>query len=321
MPPTPVESVFLPPRSPGLPLIGGAILALSIGAGAAFYVTFQATETTVFWAALLAALVLFAPLPLLAYQAYALSGARYVLERDGLLIRWGLRGEDIPMPDIEWVRPAATLPRHVPLPWLSWPGAILGSRSSAELGPVEFIAADTRRLLLVATPQRIYAISPADPAAFLKAYQRANELGSLSPIKPRSADTRLLMGSLASNPAARWLVLAGAGVAVILLLSVALALPSRQSISLGFTPTGQPVEPGPSARLLLLPVLNGIYYLVDLLAGLFFYRRSSRLGGLGRVPSPVEARTLRIQAYLLWGSSILTGLILLVGAFEVLRSP
>src|SRR4030095_982171 len=58
---------------------------------------------------LLIGLLAFAPIPFLGYRAYALFKADYCIDRDSLAILWGLRVEDIPLTDIEWVRPASDL--------------------------------------------------------------------------------------------------------------------------------------------------------------------------------------------------------------------
>jgi hypothetical protein len=49
------------------------------------------------------------PSPSFGYRAYALLRADYYIDRDSLAILWGLRVEDIPLTDIEWVRPASDL--------------------------------------------------------------------------------------------------------------------------------------------------------------------------------------------------------------------
>ncbi|MGZ6286405.1 MAG: PH domain-containing protein, partial [Ktedonobacterales bacterium] len=100
---------------------------------------------------LLVGLVAFAPIPLLGYRAFALFRAEYVLNRDSLELRWGLRDEEIPLMDIEWVRPIEDLAFPLSLPSAVLPGALLGLRRHRDLGIVEFIASDRRNLLLVAT--------------------------------------------------------------------------------------------------------------------------------------------------------------------------
>ena len=48
----------------------------------------------------------------------------------------------------------------LPLPRIWWAGAILGMKEVEGLGPVEYMAADTSNLLLVAAPEMVFAISP-----------------------------------------------------------------------------------------------------------------------------------------------------------------
>jgi len=314
------ETSFPPPRRPGLIFLSAAILIFAGGTALSFFVTFNANTTANILVSIAVGIVLAAPLPLLGYQAYALLSASYSLERDGLRIRWGLRSEDIPLPEIEWVRPAGELATHLPMPWPRWTGAILGTRHAEGLGPVEFLASDARTLLLVATPPRIFAISPANPRAFMRAFRDANELGSLNPLRAQSANPQLLVGSLWADRAGRILVVSSL---VLSLLLLAWVSPTRASLSLGFTPDGLPAAPGPSARLLLLPVLNGVYVLADILGGLFYYRRSTlqrpdRLRQTAQTTA-LTLRSYRTMAYLLWGSGVLSALILLMGVYQTLR--
>ncbi len=60
---------------------------------------------------------------------------------------------------------------RLPLPWLRWPGSLIGSRKLAELGLVEFMSADMAHMLLV--PRRkVLAIHPRIPAAFMMLFQQ-----------------------------------------------------------------------------------------------------------------------------------------------------
>ena len=161
--------------------------------GAALPPLFAATKEftgfpqSTFVVLLLLTILFYLPIPMAIYRAYALANAAYTLERDGLRLRWGLRAEDIPLPEIEWIRPASDLGFHLPKPFLSMPGALLGARGLSELGTVEFVASEEKTLLLVAASRKIYAISPADPDAFLQSFQRAIELGSLAPLPSYSS--------------------------------------------------------------------------------------------------------------------------------------
>jgi hypothetical protein len=299
-----METLFPPPRRTGLIFQVGVGLLLMAGSGLLVWRAALAPAGTGFLISLFFAVALFAPVPLLAYRAYALVGANYALERDGLQIRWGLRAEDIPLPEIEWIRPASDLVIALHRPLLAWPGGLLGTRQVEGLGPVEFIASDLRSLLLVATPQRVYAISPANPRTFMKTFQVANEMGSLAPIRAQTIYPTVLIGRVWDDRMGRVLLMAGFGLGLILLIWVSLAIPTLPPISLGFLPNGQPGDPGPAQRLLLLPILNGLTFLVDTVAGLYFYRKPD----------------LRSLAYTLWGSGLLTPTLLMLGVFFILKA-
>jgi hypothetical protein len=243
-------------------------------------------------------------IPLIAYRTYALWRASYLLERDGIYLRWGLREEIIPMDAVIWVKPSQELEISMPRPWLRWPGAVLGVRKLPEGKPLEYLAASTTHLILIATDESLYAISPANDAEFMLAYQRFAELGSLTPLAPFSGYPANLLRRVWASPFARYLLLIGFLVAIILLVYVSLNVPSNQTISLGFEPDGTPSGPVPSVFLLILPLLNGIYFLINVLAGLYIYRSQDRW----------------ILAYLLWGSGLLSGLLFFVAAVLLLNA-
>ena len=157
---------------------------------------------------LLVGIIGLAPIPLFGYRAFALLRAEYILDRDSLEVRWGLRDEDIPLTDIEWVRSMQDLTQPLSLPPMPMPGAILGLRRHRDLGLVEFIASERKNLLLVATAKRVYAISPADPVEFTQTFARAVELGSLTPAKPKSVYPSFLLTEAWRSGLVRFLWLA-----------------------------------------------------------------------------------------------------------------
>jgi len=243
-------------------------------------------------------------LPLIVYRTYALWRASYLLERDGIYLRWGLREEIIPMDAVIWVRSSQELGISIPRPWLSWPGAVLGVRKLPDGKRIEYLAANSSQLILIATGDDLYAISPTNDEEFMLAYQRFAELGSLTPLTPRSSYPANLLRQVWASPAARYLLFAGFLVALILLVLVSLNVPSNLTISLGFNLDGTPSEPVPSVFLLLLPLLNGIFYFTNLLFGLYLFRAPDR----------------QILAYLLWGSGLFTGFLFTVAAVLILRA-
>lgn len=254
---------------------------------------------------LLDALLALVPLPLFLYRAYALVRADYILDRDSLELRWGLRDEDIPLTDIEWLRPASDLSTPLRLPWLPIPGAVLGLRRHPDLGVVEFLASSSRNILLVATSKRVYAISPADAARFAQTFARTIEMGSLLPAESKSVYPSFIFSRAWENPLVRFLWLSGLFMNVGLGIWVMLTIPTLDQISLGFAPTGAALPPSPASQLILLPVISSFLFLVGLFAGIYFYRWG----------------THRVLAHVLWASSALSALLFLLAVLFIISTP
>jgi hypothetical protein len=244
-----------------------------------------------------ATLLLFAafslPLPMIGYRLYALLRSSYSLHAGSLRLAWGLRVEEIPLGEITWVRTERELGYRLPLPLLSWPGAVVGIRRVARKGAFEFLASRRRGLILIETTRRVFVISPEDPAGFMHSFQRISEIGTLDPVHGESVRATALVESLVESRLPRSLaagmLIAAAGFTAWVLLAVN----PQPELAYPLGETGRFVN---GSQLLLLPVLNGLFFLADLLLGLFFFRRE-------------ETRPL---AYLLWMCSVMvSGLLFL----------
>jgi hypothetical protein len=296
---------FPPARQRGLALhtfLALLMAAISLGS---FWLAFQTQVGLSFTVYVLLFFFTAIPTPMAAYRAYALVRANYFLSRDNLRLVWGLRVEDIPVNDVEWVRPAAGLKPPLGLPWFRLPGAILGVKRHPEIGKVEFLAAEADTLLLVATAKRVYAISPANPAAFVNAFQKAIEMGSLSAGEAVSQYPTFVVTHAWENLFIRYLWLASAFMNIGLLVWVTMLAPDLRRIPLGFTPTGAPQDPVPGAQLILLPLLSVSLFVVSWLLGLFFYRRADQ----------------RALAVALWTSNTVTSLFFLIGVYFLVTTP
>ncbi len=253
----------------------------------------------------LLAVLAFLPIPFLAYRFYALSRANYNLNRDRLKISWGLREEQIPVADVEWVRPLKSMAQHIPMPFFHLPGSVIGVRHHPDLGPIEFLASDGRSLLLVATSWKIFAISPEDPALFLQDIQHAIEMGSLNPALPKSVFPSFVVANAWDSLAARYLWLAGFFTNIGLLAWVGLMAPSLRNISLGFLPSGAARPPSAGITLVLLPIISISLFLFGWLTGLMIYRR----------------KDYRPMAYILWVSGVVSSLLFLVAVLFIVITP
>jgi len=298
-------AAYPPPRQPGVIL---HVLLILVSAALLAYAAWRAFNTNVdltltLFSLLAASLII--PLPILTYRLYALVQANYTLDRETLSLTWGLRIEHIPVSDVEWVRPFNDLASPLRLPPFCMPGALLGIRRQPDLGSVEFLAANRKKILLVATAQRVFAISPNDPAAFVRDFQHAIEMGSLTPEAGKSLYPTFVIAQAWESAVARFLWLAGLFLNVGLLVWVSLLIPVLPRVTLGFQPYGGPLEPVPAARLIMLPILSVFLFAICWIAGLFYYRRESH----------------RLMAYILWASNALTALLFLLAVMFIVTTP
>ena len=254
---------------------------------------------------LLLALLSFAPIPFFGYRAYALQRADYYIDRDSLAAIWGLRVEDIPLTDIEWVRPATDLTTPLRMPRFRLPGAVLGTRRHPDLGLVEFIASDTKNLILIATSKRVYAISPESPAALVQTFARATELGSLAPAKPVSVYPSFIITQAWESPPARFLWMSGFFLNLGLVVWVGLLIPTLSQIPFGFNALGIPDEVAASSQLILLPLVSAFMYIVGIIAGLYFYRWEPQ----------------RPLAFVVWISGTVCAVLFLIAVLFLVTTP
>jgi len=296
---------FPPAKQFGLILHGIIIIVL---AGASIWGFANLTNAQVgpmFVSYLLTGLLAFAPIPFLGYRAYALFKADYYIDRDSLAILWGLRLEDIPLTDIEWVRPASDLTNPLALPRFRLPGAVLGTRRHPDLGAVEFIASTARNLILIATSKHVFAISPRDAASLVRTFARATELGSLSPAEPKSVYPSFVITQAWESPFARFLWLTGLLLNLGLVAWVGFLIPSLSQVPFGFNPYGVPNVTAPSVRLILLPLLSALLFITGLFTGLYLYRWEKE----------------RPLAFIIWLSSTLSVVLFLLAVLFLVTTP
>ncbi len=296
---------FPPAKQFGLIVHGIIIIALASASAWGFINLTNAQVGPMFVSYLLIGLLAFAPVPFLGYRAYALFKADYYIDRDSLAILWGLRIEDIPLTDIEWVRPASDLTHPLSLPRLRLPGAVLGTRRHPDLGAIEFIASSAKNLILIATSKHVFAISPRDAASLVRTFARATELGSLMPTEAKSVYPSFLVTQAWESPVARFLWMTGLLLNLGLVAWVGFLIPSLSQVPFGFNPLGVPNVMAPSVRLILLPLISSLMFVTGLLAGLYFYRWEKE----------------RPLSFILWVSSTLCALLFLMAVLFLVSTP
>lgn len=279
-----------PPLIPSALIAGlGVLLGLAlVTAGGLRLAAADLSLSLVFWVLLP---LLGLPLALWSgYQLYGLLTARYRLDRDGFEMRWGLNRETALLQEVR----AVDLVSIDQLPTASgvgMPSFLLGKAGAAQVDQ-EYFAVRSDKLVRIELATGILVISPADPKAFAEIFIAATRMGSLEPKESSSERANLLTARLWRDQAARWLLVVG------LLLPLALigylgfsaeSIPAQ--VPFGFEVSGAAGPLAPPGRLLLLAIVNGVIWLLNLMIGAWFY--------------PDERQ--RSIAYGLWGLSLVVG--------------
>ena len=294
--------VFYPPREAGTIFHLALITALIVGVVYCLYRIAYTEVGPTFLFYLIPILVALPSVPLLAYRLNSLLNAFYKMERDSIRLQWGLRVEVIPTANILWMQPASSLSEPVHHPWIRWPGSVLGTRQLGGKTPIEFMASTSQDLVLVATYERVFAISPTVPDAFLSAYQQLTELGSLVLPTAESIYPTTIFAGVWQTPSSRYLLILSISLGLILISLTGLIAPSRYAVSLGFLPSGEPRELVPGIRLMLLPLLYTIFWVANFFAGLVLSRNEAH----------------RPLANLLWANNVFVAVIFLIATYHIL---
>jgi hypothetical protein len=275
-----MEKEFLPSKRTGFWVLLVLLLGVIAGVVTLVSAASREVEQTFFIVNLLGAATLLSLAIWLLLRLHTLLTTRYTLSRGGLELRWGLRHEVIPMPEIEWIRPVSDFKSKLPLPALRLSGMYFGKKQVSGLGAVDFAATERHQFLLVACHGRYFVISPQEEQVFLDLFERLTELGGLERAVSISEGFSTLWHHVWSDSIARRLILGGlAANAALLVLALALA---RLQPNVTWTT----LEMVPSQRLLLLPLLSLLAWLMNLIAGAAFNLR-------GALEKPM--------VYLLWG--------------------
>lgn len=174
---------YQPPRTLGL--LMGAVLA-AWAAGIAVVLLIFAWDRAFDEAtagAYIGAAVALGVAGIFAYWCYSLATLWYSVDRNGLVIHWGLLSQVVPLAEIERLVPgtSAGVPHVVGVSWL---GYHVGRGQVERVGEVLFYSThqSPEQVLYVMTSERTYGISVPDPAAFAREIQRRQDLGSTAPV-------------------------------------------------------------------------------------------------------------------------------------------
>lgn len=282
-----MEYVYLPSKRKGFLFIISTSVFLVI---VSIFLLIQANQAEVQSTSLLlrvAVLISSGLLIWLLYESFVLMTMKYTLLREKLVLQWGFRREEIPANLIEWVKPASQLNDSLQVPLMHIPGLIANYQRIHGVNAIDYAATEIENLVLVATPTQVYVISPIEINAFLDQFHRMNELGSLEQVNAKSVRFSTFWARIWQDRIARLLILLSFLLVLALFAFVLTTSIGRSSI------IWEGEESVPSTRLLLLPILNFVLWLLALMTGSYFFLRQT---------VPV------LTVYILWGFSIITSL-------------
>lgn len=285
---------FYPPRRLGTIFHLGMILILAAGSVWGFWQISVAEVAPELLPYLGLVLLSFLAIPFLVYNFYGLQRSRYILERGGIILQWGWRSETIAMETINWVYRAEELEPTPKPPAIRWPGAVSGTRGIQRGSRVEFLASQTKDLVVISTGPNYFVISPAEVDNFLDTYRRMTELGSIDQLNSETFNPARFLQEIVTQRFVQVITGSGLLLNISLLILILQTIPRQETISLGFDPFGNPYPAFGSVRLILFPIISGASFLVNLILGFFLYRSD-------------ENRPL---SYLMWSSSVIITILL-----------
>lgn len=299
--------ILKPPRTKGLVI--GILLLVILSSAITTSVIQLASNTVTPFLGIWTSLVVIG-LPLIAlniYRIYGLITAQYILDRDGVYIRWGLSSVQIPLGKIKDVVPQSEITPRLKIRFgFWWPGCIVGKSQSKSHGSTDFFATSTApRNIVISLENRKIVISPPDVQGFIRTFADMVQMGSLEEIPEISEHPDFFSARLWEDRSARITILGGLSTILILLAFLALRVPYLPSmVPFGFDRAGVPDIYVPPARLLLLPLVGGVFWLVDLILGSWLYRQEGN----------------RPIAYLVWGVGVLMGGILWIAVINLITA-
>jgi len=207
------------------------------------------------------------------FWAWACSSMRYVLDHQGLSIRWGPVTHFLPMSSITAVTPgkAEMRPR---ISGVGWWGYHIGSGEVEGVGPVVFFSThrSAEELVYVRTASVAYGLSPQDPGRFaaeIERFQSAED--DEGPAEATIRREQIAAHPIWADRIAQYLALAAIAVNVALWGYVLAIYPDlNNEITIEFPPIGDITTLRARSEFLRIPTAASVILGVNLLAGLIF---------------------------------------------------
>jgi hypothetical protein len=225
---------------------------------------------------------------LLGYWLYGLLWSGYHVDRNAVVIRWGATTQVVPMESVTAVLSGDRVKGITNFRGPRWPGLRVGYGNIEEIGPTLFFTSGSvRRQVVLTTPALAYALSPADPEAFMETLRQRLSMGPTQSVEQVSRQPALFTWSFWSDRVGLALLVSALVLLVALFGYIALRYPSLADLQpLHFDSAGQPDRWGTRAQVFTLPFIGLLALIANGGLGFLLYERQ------------------RPAAYLLWSGAI-----------------
>lgn len=180
--------IYRPPRGAGV-IIGGIVAGVALLLALLLFIkAISAGATLVALLSLLVGLFLLGLAGLFGFWTISCMTLQYQVGRDGLVIRWGIIRQIIPLREIRRLVVGAQI--EVPrISGVNWLGYHVGKATIDRIGETLFYSTHQQRdeILYVLTAGPAYAITVLEPTVFAGAVQQQRALGPTSPYPIRPA--------------------------------------------------------------------------------------------------------------------------------------
>jgi len=204
----------------------------------------------------LAAAFFFGLAVLFGYWTYSCHTLRYVINRNGLAIRWGAIRQLIPLDQIDRLVEGRQAPEPR-IDGVSWPGHHVGRAPVRRVGDTLFYSTHRSRedLLYLITPSQSYALSVADAEGFARDLQEQRDLGPHIPVRQSPERYTVAAQPFWSDGTAQLLALVAILACAVVFGYVFARYPGLpRTIPLSFPPMGGVTRVASKEQLLTLPV-------------------------------------------------------------------
>ena len=241
-------------------------------------------------------------LALLGYWLHGLARSGYFLDRNALVIRWGLMEQTIPTRQIERVLTGDQVEGKAQFYGGMWPGHCVGYGEVPGAGETLFYATvPPQRQIYVVTASLTYGISPADDKGFLESFHKRLQMGPTQLVEQSSRRPGVLNWTIWQDRLG--LVLLGIGFLTILALTgfLSFRFPAlSRLVPLHFDAAGSPDRFGSRGQIFIIPSIGLLVLLLNGVLGGLTYRRE------------------RMASYLLWGGAVLVQVLVWIAAAGIL---